>query len=168
MDKHQKKHEQKPKKDSKDKKIEDLTDSLKRLQAEFENYKKRDQKERLEFTKYSNAELINQLLPIIDTFEIALKSTKDKEKFLKGIEMIFTQFNSTFESFGLRPIKALGERFDPFRHEVLMKEESDKEEDTILDEMQKGYMLHDKVLRHSKVKISSKQKEAKKENVSKS
>ena len=151
-----KKEELKMQLDEKEKKIEELTDTLKRLQAEFENYKKRIDKEKTEFIKYSNADVIEKMLPVLDSFEIALKSTTDKEKFVEGIKMIYAQLHSVLEAEGLRPIKAAGEKFDPYKHEVLMKEESDKPEETILEEFQKGYMLNDKVLRHSKVKISGK------------
>ena len=137
-------------------KNEKLTDTLKRLQAEFENYKKRIDKEKTEFVKYAHADIIQSMLPVLDSFEIALKNTNDKEKFVEGIKIIYAQFHSILEAEGLKPIKANGEKFDPYKHEVLMKEESDKPEDTILEEFQKGYMLNDKVLRHSKVKISGK------------
>ena len=137
-------------------KIEELTDTLKRSQADFENYKKRVDRERIEFMKYAHADVIEKILPVLDSFEIALKNATDKEKFVEGIKMIYAQFYSVLEAEGLRPIKATGERFDPYKHEVLMKEESDKAEDTILEEFQKGYMLNDRVIRHSKVKISGK------------
>lgn len=143
------------KEDPKDKKIAELTDSLQRLQAEFENYKKYVEKQKAEFTKYSKADIIDKLLPILDSFEIALKSTQDNEKFIKGVELIFSQLYSLLEKEGIKPIKAEG-KLDPNLHEVLMKEKSDKEEDTILEELQKGYMLNDKVIRHSKVKVSKK------------
>ncbi|MBI2558110.1 nucleotide exchange factor GrpE [Candidatus Woesearchaeota archaeon] len=135
---------------------EELVDTSKRLQAEFENYKKRADKEKTEFTKFAHADLIAQMLPVLDSFEIAIKNTNDKEKFIEGMKMIYAQFHSILEAEGLRHIKTAGEKFDPYKHEVLMKEESDKPEDTILEEFQKGYMLNDKVLRHSKVKISGK------------
>ena len=144
------------KSEDRQKTIDELTDTLKRLQAEFENYKKWSVKEKMEFARYSNADLIEKILPVVDSFEIALKNTSDSEKFVAGMKMIYVQFHSMLEAFGLRPIKAIGEKFDPYRHEVLMKEESEKPEGTILEEFQKGYMLHDKVLRHSKVKISGK------------
>ena len=137
-------------------KIEELTETLQRLQAEFENYKKRIDKEKEEFAKYAGALTIGKMLPVLDSFEIALKNTSDREKFVEGMKMIYAQFHSVLEAEGVRPIKAAGEKFDPYRHEVLMKEESDKPEDTILEEFQKGYMLNDRVLRHSKVKISGK------------
>jgi len=136
--------------------IADLTDTLQRTQAEFENYKKRVDKEKQEFLKYSKAELILKILPTIDTFEIALKSTKDNEKFVKGMDMVYAQLMTLLHSEGLKPIESLGNKFDPFMHEVMLKEKSDKDEGIILEELQKGYMLNDKVLRHSKVKVSEK------------
>jgi molecular chaperone GrpE len=142
--------------EEKEKKIEELTDTLKRLQAEFENYKKRVDKEKVEFVKFAHADVIAQMLPVLDSFEIALKNTTEKEKFIEGIKIIYAQLYSVLEAEGLKPIKATGEKFDPYKHEVLMKEESDKPEGTILEEFQKGYMINDKVLRHSKVKISGK------------
>ncbi len=142
--------------ENKNKSIEELTDTLKRLQAEFENYKKRNDKEKTEFVKYAHADVISSMLPILDSFEIALKNTADKEKFAEGVKIIYAQLYSALEAEGLRPINATGENFDPYRHEVLMKEESDKPEGAILEEFQKGYMLNDKVLRFSKVKVSGK------------
>ena len=142
--------------EEKNKKIEELTDTLKRLQAEFENYKKRIEKEKSEFAKYSSAMTIERLLPVLDSFEMAIKHTNEKEKFVQGIKMIYAQFVSTLEGLGLRPIKTDGEQFDPYKHEVLLKEESEKPDGAILEELQKGYMFHDRVLRFSKVKISGK------------
>jgi len=141
---------------SKDNSIADLTESLQRLQAEFENYKKRVEKENREFVKYANAGLISKILNTIDTFEIALRNLNEHEKFVKGIEMIYAQLISTLESEGLRPINSVGKKFDPYLHEVMLKQTSDKEEGIVLEELQKGYMLHGKVLRYSKVKISEK------------
>ena len=140
----------------KDKKIEDLTDSFKRLAAEFENFKKRNDKDRIELSKYAHAEMIMKILPVIDSFEMALKNINDKDKFIDGMKRIYAQFHSILESQGLRTIKTEGEKFDPYKHEVLMKEKSDKPDDIILEEFQKGYLFLDKVLRHSKVKISGK------------
>lgn len=142
--------------EEKQQKIEELTDTLKRLQAEFENYKKRVDKEKTEFVKFAHADVVAEMLPVLDSFEIALKNTNDKDKFIEGIKIIFAQFHSILEAEGLKPIKAVGEKFDPYKHEVLMKQESDKPDDTILEEFQKGYMLNDRVLRHSKVKVSGK------------
>ena len=125
--------------EEKQKTIDELTDTLKRLQAEFENYKKRVDKEKIEFVKFAHADVVAQMLSVLDSFKI-----------------IFAQFHSVLEAEGLKPIKTDNEKFDPYKHEVLMKEESDKPEGTILEEFQKGYMLNDKVLRFSKVKVSGK------------
>jgi len=141
--------------------IAELTETLQRTQAEFENFKKRSDNDKVEFVKYAKAELIQRLLPTIDTFEIALKSTKDNEKFVKGMEMVFAQLLSTLHAEGLKPIEALGKKFDPYMHEVMLKEKSNKDDEIILEELQKGYMLNDKVLRHSKVKVSEKVKDKK-------
>ena len=159
-----KKTEHKEKKSADKEKITELTETLQRLQAEFENFRKRTEKEKAEFVKYAKAELMQKLLPTIDTFEIALKSAKDSEKFVKGMEMVYAQLVSTLQSEGLKPIEAAGKKFDPYLHEVMLKEKSDKDDDIVLEELQKGYMLNDKVLRHSKVKISEKaeKEEAKK------
>src|SRR3989338_4933381 len=92
-------------------KIEELTDTLKRLQAEFENYKKRIDKEKEEFAKYAGALTIGKMLPVLDSFEIALKNTSDREKFVEGMKMIYAQFHSVLEAEGVRPIKAAGEKF---------------------------------------------------------
>jgi len=140
----------------KNQKIEELTDTLKRLQAEFENFKKRVDREKIEFVKYAHADVIASMLFVLDSFEIALKNTTDKEKFVEGVKIIYAQLYSVLEAEGLKPIKATGEKFDPYKHEVLMKQESEKPEGTVLEEFQKGYMLNDKVLRFSKVKVSGK------------
>ena len=144
------------KEDEKEKKIEELTDTLQRLQAEFENYKKYVEKSKSDFQKFTKADMIEKLLPTLDSFEMALKNTENQEKFIKGIELIFSQLYQLLENLGLRPIECIGKAFDPYKHEVLLTQESDKEEGLILEELQKGYMLGDKVLRHSKVKVAKK------------
>ena len=146
-------------KEAKIKELEDknkeLTDTLQCLQAEFENYKKKVSKDNEHFAKYSSARVIEKLLPILDSFEMALKNSANREQFVKGVELIFAQFFSTLESEGLRPMKSVGDKFDPYKHEVMLKEPSDKGEDVIIEEMQRGYIFNDKVLRHSKVKVST-------------
>ena len=165
MEQHDVEKKKKPKpakatdKDELKKKIDEYKDALQRSQAEFENYKKRVDKEKEEFVKYAKAESIAKILPILDTFEIALKNTKEHEKFVKGMEMTFAQLVSTLGAEGLKPIEALGKNFDPYLHDVMLKQKSDKEDGIVLEELQKGYMFHDKVLRHSKVKVSEKIKE---------
>ena len=143
------------KKTEEETKAEGYKDALQRLQAEFENYKKRTDKENQAFRKFANAEMIKSLLPLLDSFEMALKNTQDKEKFVKGVELIYAQFYSLLEDLGVKQIDALGKQFDPYLHEVLLQEKSDKE-DIILEELQKGYTLNDSVLRHTKVKVGKK------------
>lgn len=132
--------------------IANLTETLKRLQAEFENYKKRTDSEKTEYKKYAEEQLIKDLLPLLDNFELALKNKDNKEEFTKGVELIYSQLFQMMEDRGLKPIKAEGEKFDPYEHEALLVAESDQN-DIILQELQKGYVLHDKVIRHTKVKV---------------
>lgn len=145
---------QKSQKEHSDKeKIAELTDSLKRLQAEFENFKKRRDKEEEEKRQYINAGLIEKMLPVIDAFELAIKQKNSKE-FAKGIEMIYLKLISILEKEGLRPINVLNKPFDPYKCEVLMQQEvGEEKEGIVIEEFQKGYMLKDRVLRHAKVKV---------------
>jgi molecular chaperone GrpE len=144
--------------DSKDSQIAELTDTLKRLQAEFENYKKRADKECNNIIKNANSGLIKELLPVLDSFELALKNdnyqSPELEKFHKGLELIYSQLYSILEDQGLRSIDTKNQKFDPFRHEVLMIKESTEPDDKILQEFQKGYFLNENIIRHSKVMIS--------------
>ena len=154
------KKEEKPKKDSKQAKIEELTDLIKRVQAEFEHFKKREENERKQFIEFSNAELIKNLLPVLDSIDSAKKNGDEEVK--KGIELIKKQLMEVLEKYGLNTIDAIGKKFNPEFHECLMHENnSEKEDGIILEELQKGFMLKDKVLRHSKVKINSIEKEVK-------
>ena len=135
--------------------IADYTDHLKRLQAEFENYCKRVEKERKEFAGAASEKLVVKLLLIIDDFERALVTLKGvPEEARKGIEMIFKNFHKILDEERVEPIKAVGQKFDPYKHEVLMQAESDKPDDTVLEELQKGYTMNGKVIRYAKVKIS--------------
>lgn len=143
----------KEKEDKKDNQIQELTESLQRLQAEFENFKKRTEKEKSDFCKYAEKDLMLELLPILDNFELALNNTKNKDEFIKGVELIYAQLVSALEKKGLKKIETAG-RFDPYKHEALMQEESDQEEGTILEELQKGYELNNIILRTAKVKVS--------------
>ena len=129
--------------------VKDLTDTLQRLQAEFENYKKRTEKENLEYKKCALQDFIKKILPVLDNFELALKHKKDK-----GIELIYLELYTILEDEGLKKIEALNKKFDPHIHEALLAEEYGREPNIVLEELQKGYMLNDKVLRHSKVKVS--------------
>jgi len=134
---------------------------MKYLQAEFDNFRKREESDRKEFVRFANHELIAALLNIVDDFERAIAATKDaKEK--AALEMILKRFAKVLSERGVKPIEAVGKRFDAHLHEAFLSEESGKEEGTVLEELQKGYMLHDKVLRHTKVKVAKKGEDAKK------
>jgi len=149
----QKKKEPKP--DQKEIKIQELTNLVKRVQADFENYKKQQEKEKADFCRYASQEIIRKILPLLDSFQEALKN-KDSAEFAKGVELIYNQLLQILTSEGVKPIEALGKPLDPFLHEVLLREESDKPEDTVIGEVQKGYTLKDAVLRPAKVKIAKK------------
>ena len=134
------------------KQIEDLTETLRRLQAEFENYKKRVERENSNLVKCASEQLIKRLLPVLDSFEQALKS---KEMDTKGVELVYAQLFSVLEEQGLEKIDCEGKEFDPLTQEVLLQEESDNE-NIVLEELQKGYMLNDKLIRTAKIKIGIK------------
>jgi molecular chaperone GrpE len=151
-----------------EKELRELTDTLQHLQAEFENYKKRIAKESCEFIKCANEDLILRLLPIIDNFELALKSCREDSDFYKGMKLIYSQLINTLHSQGLKHIYCTGKKFDPYYHEVLLAEEGNEPDNTITEELQKGYLLNDKVIRHSKVKICKKKKEDEKKEEEKS
>lgn len=136
------------------KRVEDLTDTLQRLQAEFDNYRKRLDREKQECINYASSRLVEKLLPILDSIELALKNDNNKEQFDKGVKLIFAQLHTALRNEGLCEIDAVGKPFDPYRHEVLMKVPSKKPDDTVVEELQKGYLFKDRVLRHTKVNVS--------------
>lgn len=144
----------KAKKEELVKQINEYTELLQRLQAEFENYRKRTEKEKEDTIRYGNKDFIIKLLPIIDNFELALNNQKDKEQFTKGIELIYAEFNDILEKEGICKMKVIGEKFNPEVHEALLQEESNKEEGTVIEELQSGYKFHDKTIRIAKVKVS--------------
>lgn len=130
----------------------ELEDMLKRLQADFENYKKQVEKKKAELCRYASCEMILKLLPLLDSFENALKNSKDGAQ---DIMVLYKQLYDILSKEGLRPIEAVGKKLDPFRHDVLMQESDPKLEDEIItEELLRGYMLNDRVLRHSKVKVN--------------
>ncbi len=133
-----------------------------RLAAEFENYKKRVAKEKADLIRYGNEELVKELLPVIDNLERALAhstSGADKEGIKEGVEITLQQFLNVLQRFGVTPITAEGEPFDPSRHEAVMeKAASDCEPGYVIAELQKGYMLNDRLVRPAKV-IVAKEKE---------
>lgn len=136
-------------------------DQLIRMQADFENYKKREEKKKQEIVEYANQDLICQLLSVVDNLERAstYASNQDSEKHLEdikeGLKGILKDFRNTLEREGLRPVKSIGEKFDPYCHDAIMHIESDKyPEDTVTEELVKGYYLKSKVIRPSVVKVS--------------
>jgi molecular chaperone GrpE len=128
-----------------------------RLRAEFENYKKRMQKEKADLMKFGNESLLKSILPILDNLERAIDHGKDVQEntsLLEGIELILKQFLNTLERFGVKPVPAIGEVFDPERHEAISHEESDQEPNRVISEVQKGYLFHERLLRPAKVIVS--------------
>lgn len=140
------------------KQLEEEKDRCLRLSAEFDNLRKRTQKEKEEFVKYANEKLIVDMIDIMESLERGLENAKgsnNRDKLIEGMELIYKQFRNVLEKNGLVPIKALGEKFDPYKHEAMMQTPSeDNEEDTILEEFSRGYMLNNKVIRYSKVRVS--------------
>lgn len=134
-------------------------DRILRLQAEFDNVKKRLVKEKSDFVKYANEDIILELLGILDDLERSVDAAQakheDPQAFLKGIEMILAHLYEMLKKKGVKAIESKGKKFDPHIHEALMQEETDKfKEDIITEELQKGYMLEDRVIRTAKVKVA--------------
>ncbi|RKY68912.1 MAG: nucleotide exchange factor GrpE [Candidatus Latescibacterota bacterium] len=133
-------------------------EQLLRLAAEFENYKKRVNRDFAVLVKTANENLIKQLLPTLDNLERALNHSKTEDNFnslREGVEMIFGQLLETLKKEGLTPIEAVGKPFDPHLHEAVMQVEDAKHPSgTVVDEVERGYMLNDKVLRHTKVVVN--------------
>lgn len=142
-------------------KTKDYWDRLLRLQADFENTRKRLEREKQDFVKFANEGLIFELLNILDdlerTVELAQSQHQDLAVFLKGVEMILAHLYEMLKEYGVRPIEAQGKLFDPHYHEALMQvENKDLPEHTIIEELQKGYLLNDRVIRTAKVKVAKK------------
>ena len=135
-------------------KAKDYLDDLKRLQADFENYIKRTEKQHEDTRKYANAEILKDLINLSEDFERALKELKtEKKEVSEGVGMIYNNLGKILENNGIKEISAKGEKLDPVKHEVLQFREG-KERDIVLEEVQKGYTMHDKVLKTSKVIVS--------------
>jgi len=129
------------------------------LRAEFENFKKRVQKEELHHIQYGIESFARDVLDAVDNLERSLQFVKDdKDSLVQGIQLTLKQLHQIFDKFGIRPIESLGKKFDPNFHEAVDEKESDKEHGTILLENRKGYMLRDRLLRSAHVVVSKKQK----------
>ncbi len=139
--------------------LNEFKDKYLRLYAEFENYRKRVQREKEDLVRYSKEDIFYDILPVIDNLEMALQHSSDKlsEGIVKGVEMTLREFQRVTEKFGLIPIAAMGKPFDPAVHHAMSQvERSDMEDKTIVEEFRKGYMLGGKVLRPSLVAVSKK------------
>ncbi|WP_248926758.1 nucleotide exchange factor GrpE [Paenibacillus hamazuiensis] len=129
-----------------------------RAQADFDNFRRRTREEKEQFAKYASLKLIEQLLPVVDNFERAMstsKETKDFDALVKGLDMTFRQLEQVLAQEGLQPMNAVGQPFNPEFHQAIMQVESEEhEEGIVVEEVQKGYMLKDKVVRPAMVKVS--------------
>jgi molecular chaperone GrpE len=135
------------------KKVQELEEKILRLRADFENYKKRAEKENNALRQSSKAEMLNKLLPIVDEFEIAIthmEASTDRE-FKHGMELIYSKLTELLKKEGVVGMKSLGERFDPYKHDAIRQGEG--EEGKIIEVVQKGYLLNGNVLRHAKVVV---------------
>jgi len=142
-------------------KAQERWDRLLRQQAEFENIRKRLERERVEFQRYANEDIIADLLGVLDDLERSVEAAQNKqenfEAFLKGIQMILAHLYELLKKRGVAPIEAKGRPFDPSRHEALLQTETSEHEDgTVLEELQKGYRINDRVLRTAKVRVAKK------------
>ena len=155
-----------PKKDKKDKKIEELTskvedlnDRLLRNLAEFDNFRKRNEKEKTQMFEVGAKSIVEKILPTIDNFERGLAGIPEDKKddpFVQGMTNVYRQLMSSLEEAGVKPIEALGKEFDPNLHNAVMHEDNDEfGENTVSEELQKGYMYRDSVVRHSMVKVAN-------------
>ena len=149
----------KKKKDKKDTQIEELTDRVQRQMAEFDNFRKRTEKEKAAMFEVGAKSVIEQLLPTVDNFERGFASVTDEQKedpFVQGMEKVYRQLMASLESIGVKPIEAVGQEFNPnFHNAVMHVEDEEAGENIIVEEFQKGYLYRDTVVRHSMVKVAN-------------
>lgn len=147
------------KKDKKDLQIEDLTDRLKRQMAEFDNFRKRTEKEKAAMYEIGAKGVIEKILPVIDNFERGLAAVPDEQKedpFVDGMDKIYKQMVVMMDELGVKAIEAVGQEFNPELHNAVMHIDDDESgENTIVEEFQKGYVYKDSVVRHSMVKVAN-------------
>ena len=157
--KEKKRFGRKNKKDKKDEKIEELTDRLTRQMAEFDNFRKRTEKEKSQMYEIGAKDIIEKILPVVDNFERGLDAVKEEDKedpFIQGMEMVYKQLMTVLGELGVKPIEAIGKEFDPNLHNAVMQVEDENfGENIIAEEFQKGYMYRDSVVRHSMVKVAN-------------
>ena len=149
----------KPKKDKKDEQIEELTDKVKRQMAEFDNYRKRTEKEKSSMYEVGAKDVIEKILPVVDSIERGLTAVPEDKKddsFVAGMEKIYKQLMTTLEGIGVKPIEAVGKEFNPNFHNAVMHEDNEEYEDNIImEEFQKGYTYRHSVVRYSMVKVAN-------------
>lgn len=149
----------KEKKDKKDEQIEELNDKLKRQMAEFDNFRKRTEKEKSQMYDMGAKSIIEKILPVIDNFERGLAGVPEEEKsnaFVDGMDKVYKQMLTTLAEAGVTPIEAVGKEFDPnFHNAVMHVEDEEAGENVIVEEFQKGYVYRDTVVRHSMVKVAN-------------
>lgn len=148
-----------PKKDKKDEQIADLTDKLTRQMAEFDNYRKRTEKEKSAMYEIGAKDVIEKILPVVDNFERGFVTVSEEEKenpFVQGMDKVYKQLMTVLEGLGVKPIEALGQEFNPdLHHAVMHVEDEEASENVIVEEFQKGYMYRDSVVRYSMVKVAN-------------
>lgn len=149
----------KNKKDKKDEKIEELTDKLTRQMAEFDNFRKRTDKEKSQMYEIGAKDVIEKILPVVDNFERGLAAVSEDEKkhpFMEGMDKVYKHLMTTLEEIGVKPIEAVGAEFNPdFHNAVMHVEDEELGENIVAEEFQKGYMYRDHVVRHSMVKVAN-------------
>ena len=149
----------KKKKDKKDEQIEELTDKVKRQRAEFDNFRKRTEKEKSQMYDMGAKTIVEKILPVIDNFERGLAAVPEDNKedaFVVGMDKIYRQMLTVLEEAGVKPIEAVGAEFDPnFHNAVMHVEDETLGENVVAEELQKGYMYRDTVVRHSMVKVAN-------------
>ena len=146
----------KKEKDKFEQQIEDLTDRLKRSMAEFDNYRKRTEKEKSSMYIIGAKDIVAKMLPIVDNFERGLAQAPEDDPFAEGMKMIYKQMMTAFDEMGVKPIEAVGKDFDPNLHNAVMHVEDESVgENIVVEEFQKGYTYKDFVVRHSMVKVAN-------------
>ncbi len=143
---------------AKNEEVKALQDKYLRLAAEFENFKRLAQRDQREYIRFANESLLKELLPIVDNLERAIKSSKESpgsDGLIQGVELVLKQFLETLAKFGVRPVKSVGEAFDPSRHQAVAHVESeDASGKIVVEEYQKGYLLDDRILRAAMVAVA--------------
>ena len=146
----------KKKKDKSEQKVEELTDRLKRTMAEFDNFRKRTEKEKSSMYIIGAKEIVEKILPVVDNFERGLTQAPEGDPFADGMQKIYKQFTTTMEGMGVEPIEAVGKEFNPdFHNAVMHVEDEEVGENIVVEEFQKGYTYKDFVVRHSMVKVAN-------------